>query len=269
MKYIQNDLKDSLLSKEALLELQSILTKWVLEEKDKIWRFRKDSDEIVIQNHTWKIYHTPPKQEFLMQELDKFIDYANDKEDNNTFTHPFIKACVLHFWIWYLHPFCDWNWRTARAIFYWYLLKKWYWGFSYIPLSKIINDSRIQYENAYLYSEQDDYDLTYFIVYLANSTNRAIKEFSKYIERKIEKQKNFKNIDWFNERQSKLIKYFLTYKDWFVNNFTHKNYYGIAINTAKSDLEWLFEKWFLEKKKIWKFVNYYPTENLYKNFKEY
>ena len=125
-----------------------------------------------------------------MQELDKFIDYANDKEYNNTFTHPFIKACVLHFWIWYLHPFCDWNWRTARAIFYWYLLKKWYWGFSYISLSKIINDSRIQYENAYLYSEQDDYDLTYFIVYLANSTNRAIKEFSKYIERKIEKQKN-------------------------------------------------------------------------------
>ena len=257
MVYINNDLIKEKLSAENLLKLQSILTKDILEE-EKIWRFRTDEDEIVIQdNITWEIYHRTPNQNFLMQEIEKFFIYANDEEKTNSFTHPFIKACILHFWIWYLHPFCDGNWRTARAIFYWYLLKKWYWGFSYIPLSRIIKETKNKYENAYLYSEQDNFDLSYFIVYITNITKQAIEEFKNYISKKIEKQKNIDYIDWLNERQNRLLNWFKEFKYKFVNNSTHKNYYWISINTAKSDLEDLVKKWFLEKKKEWKFVNYY------------
>lgn len=257
MVYINNDLIKEKLSAENLLKLQSILTKDILEE-EKIWRFRTDEDEIVIQdNITWEIYHRTPNQNFLMQEIEKFFIYANDEEKTNSFTHPFIKACILHFWIWYLHPFYDGNWRTARAIFYWYLLKKWYWGFSYIPLSRIIKETKNKYENAYLYSEQDNFDLSYFIVYITNITKQAIEEFKNYISKKIEKQKNIDYIDWLNERQNRLLNWFKEFKYKFVNNSTHKNYYWISINTAKSDLEDLVKKWFLEKKKEWKFVNYY------------
>ena len=257
MVYINNDLIKEKLSAENLLKLKSILTKDILEE-EKIWRFRTDEDEIVIQdNITWEIYHRTPNQNFLMQEIEKFFIYANDEEKTNSFTHPFIKACILHFWIWYLHPFCDGNWRTARAIFYWYLLKKWYWGFSYIPLSRIIKETKNKYENAYLYSEQDNFDLSYFIVYITNITKQAIEEFKNYISKKIEKQKNIDYIDWLNERQNRLLNWFKEFKYKFVNNSTHKNYYWISINTAKSDLEDLVKKWFLEKKKEWKFVNYY------------
>ena len=252
------------LSLENLIELQSILTKWTLEKKDQEWRLRNNNDKIIIQNSEWtKILHTPPEEKILKKELKKLLDYANDKD--KTFTHPFIKAILLHFWIWYLHPFCDWNWRTARIIFYWYLLKKWYWGFSYIPISKLIKESRIQYKNAYLYSEQDGNDLTYFLVYIASKTKLAFNEFEKYTKKIKKKQKNIfveLNYLWFNDRQNKLIAYFLENPKDYTNNSIHKNYYQISTNTSKNDLEKLLEKWFLTKEKQWKYVNYFPVSNL-------
>lgn len=265
MNFIKtDDFLSQKISLSLLLELQSILTKDTLEKKEQEWRFRKDSDEIVIQNSQWtKIYHVPPNENILEKELNNFLIYANDEDWK--FTHPFIKATILHFWIWYLHPFCDWNWRTARAIFYWYLLKKWYWGFSYIPISSIIKNSKTSYKDAYIYSEQDNNDLTYFLVYIANKTKLAFVEFEKYVTEKRKNQKEiFNELSYLllNDRQNKLLSYFLENPKSYTNNSIHKNYYGIAIDTAKRDLEELIKKWFLKKEKQWKYVNYYPLENL-------
>jgi Fic family protein len=252
------------LTLEWLLELQSILTKDTLEYKNQEARFRKDSDEIVVQNAEWtKTYHIPPEEKVLKEELKNLLKYANDED--KWFTHPFVKAVILHFWIWYLHPFCDWNGRTARTLFYWYLLKKWYWGFSYIPISKVIKQSKKQYSDAYIYTEQDNNDLTYFLVYIANKTKQAFLEFEKYVDEKRNKQKTIfweLNHLFLNDRQNKLLAYFLENTKGYTNNSIHKNYYWIAINTAKTDLELLFYKWFLKKEKQWKYVNYYPVEDL-------
>lgn len=193
------------------------------------------------------------------------LEYANDKDW--VFTHPFIKAVILHFWIGYLHPFCDWNWRTARTLFYWYLLKKWYWGFSYIPISTVIKETKNQYEKSYIYSEQDNNDLTYFLVYIANKTNLAFIQFQEYVEQKKQRHKTiFSELNhlWLNERQNKLLAYFLENSKNYTNNAIHKNYYWIAIDTAKRDLEGLLHKWFLKKEKQWKYVNYFPVDNLQK-----
>lgn len=124
MSYIQTELKDEKLSKESLIYLQSMLTIDTLENPLEVGRFRQDSDEIVVQDRgTGILYHIPPTAEVLNTEIDALVRYAND-EDDSGFTHPFIKAVILHFWIGLLHPFCDGNGRTARAIFYWYLLSK-------------------------------------------------------------------------------------------------------------------------------------------------
>lgn len=255
------------ISKDFLLELQTILTAWVIENPDFTWRFRKDTDEIIVWSET-EIFHIPPRQEFLMQEIESFIKYANDEEENTSFTHPFIKACILHFWIWYLHPFWDWNWRTARAIFYWYLLKKWYWGFSYIPVSNIIKNSKTQYKNAYLYSEQDNFDLTYFIVYLANCTEKATKEYKEKLLNKKEELNSY-NLNHLNlnERQEKLLIHFLQKPDTYVTRASHIAYYWISWVTAWNDLKYLVKKWFLESKKVWLNVRYFPVKDFEEKIK--
>lgn len=265
MNYIKDELSREKLTRENLIYLQSVLTSDTLETPGEVWRLRKDEDEIVVQDRqTGDIYHIPPKEDRLNADMDSFIKYAND-EDSSWFTHPFIKATVLHFWIWFMHPFCDGNGRTARAIFYWYLLKKGYWGFSYIPISQMIKNSKKQYLDAYLYSEQDKSDLTYFLVYIANKTNQAFEEFKRYVNEKKSQQK------WlaselahlgFNDRQNKLIGYFLGEPKGYTNNSIHKNYYNVSMNTARTDLNELYSAGFLRRQKQWLYVNYFPVDNL-------
>jgi Fic family protein len=86
--------------------------------------------------------------------------------------HPVLKAVLLHFWLAYLHPFCDGNGRTARALFYW------------SSLSRVILRWRAQYERAFLYSEVDDADATYFAVFHLQAIENALGEFWEYVERK-------------------------------------------------------------------------------------
>ena len=79
--------------------------------------------ELSVHEKQKYIYHIPPKENFLKEQMVDFIKYANDEGDEG-FMHPILKAILIHFWIGYLHPFYDGNGRIARALFYWYLLKK-------------------------------------------------------------------------------------------------------------------------------------------------
>lgn len=109
MQLVNNEMKNQELTLELLIELQALLTKETLENPDYVGRLRKDGDEINVTNASGtKVYHIPPNEDILKKELENLIDFANDKGDY-IFTHPFIKAVMLHFWIGYLHPFCDGN----------------------------------------------------------------------------------------------------------------------------------------------------------------
>jgi hypothetical protein len=103
------------------------------------------------------------------------------------------------------------------------------------------------------------------LVYIANKTKQAFWEFEKYIDKKRQEQKSvIKYVSHLglNDRQTKLLSYFLKNPNNYTNNSIHKNYNWIAVNTSKSDLEDLFSRWFLVKKKQWKYVNYFPVINL-------
>jgi len=265
--------KDELVKKEKidesdLLYLQEILTKWVIENKWEIWRFRDindDNKDPIVVKFKWKIAHEPMKSEKMRVELKRLIDFMNDEGDFNTFVHPVIKAIVIHFWIWYLHPFCDWNGRTARALFYWYLLKNDYFWFSFIPLSSIIKKSKIEYAKSYIYSEQDDRDLWYFINYNLRKIKIALDAFQSDLKNRFKDNhsnlKDLRHLD-LNDRQKKLLKYFLENKDSFTNSLIHKNYYNISKPTAVSDLNILRKKWLIYSTKSWRNISYFPVENL-------
>jgi len=45
-----------------------------------------------------------------------------------------------------------------------------------------------------------------------------------------------------NDRQCKLLGYFVENPKGYTNNSIHKNYYRISINTSKADLEGLYEQ---------------------------
>ncbi len=86
----------------------------------------------------------PPPAAELTERLQALCDFANASNDDDrlhgNFLHPAVRAIAIaiHFQIGYDHPFCDGNGRTARALFYWSMLKSGYWLTQYISISSIL-----------------------------------------------------------------------------------------------------------------------------------
>ncbi len=264
MTQIEDQLRNENLSMASLLGLHRTLTKNTIDQED-IGRLRNNSDEIAVWDSARSvIYHIPPSEKFLKQEIKSFIDYANDVSETSQFIHPLIKAILLHFWIGYLHPFTDGNGRLARAISYWYLLKKQYWEISCLPLSRVIKRSPAQYRDAYVYSEQDDNDLTYFIDYNIRKISQAKKEFESYVKKKQSENRRMattaRSTYNLNDRQILLLRYLHKNPEATTTINTHSNINGISRVTARKDLEELEQKGFLVSQKIGKERPFSATE---------
>jgi len=256
--------KDMDLTEQMLLDLQKTITDQTIDEPTSVGRFRNDEDQIVVSDPiTGEIAHIPFKREKMLSELKRLIDYANKPEDDDDFTHPVVKATILHFWFAYLHPFVDGNGRSSRALFYWYLLKNNYWLIEYISVSRTIKQSRKAYDNAFLYSENDDNDLTYFLLYNAEIFKKSILQFLEYFAEKMkevdESKKTTSLLGIFNSRQVMLLKYFLSHIDEYTDVITHQNKHGISRPSAYNDLSFLVGKGYLAKTRKGKRLVYMPN----------
>jgi len=241
------DWKDSDLSVDMLLDIQKTVTEGTLDDEKDSGRLRIDSDEIKVMNPvTGEVAFTPPSEEMMRSELQRLITYANTLEAHDEFIHSVVKACVLHFWLAYLHPFVDGNGRTARAIFYWFMLKRNYLAFQYLSVSRAIKKSKAQYDAVFVYTEKDDNDLSYFLAYNLRIVVRSINEFIQYYNDKTAKDTVLARIanklGDFNERQIALLHYLNTHKDQRVDLKTHQAKYRIVYETARRDLFALVKK---------------------------
>ncbi len=267
MKAIEDEYKDSEMNMDLLLEFHGLITKDTLDSEGEKPRIRNAKEPIcVVDRLTGVVYHEAPSSKFVDEELQKLIKFANDELKSPTFIHPIIKAIMLHFWIGYLHPFTDGNGRLARLLFYWYLMKKGYWVFAYLPISKTIKKSPIQYSTAYVLSEQDDNDLTYFIDYNIKKIKLALQEFNEYLARQTKNNVQMKdecekkyNL---NTRQIQLLQYLQGDQNERTSLTAHMNVNQITKMTASKDLKDLLKKGFLDRERQGKYVFYYPTEKV-------
>ncbi len=269
MQALESDYKSKDISISGIFELHAILTKDILPIEEQ-GTFRTDEDKIVVDDKdTGYIYHIAPKIDFVQKQLKILVAFANDETSEN-FIHPLVKAIMLHFWIGYLHPFTDGNGRLARLIFYWYLLKNNYWAFSYLPISKVIKKSAIAYGQAYLYTEQDDFDITYFIDYNIKKIKIAIDDFETYLKEKASENaqmnKLSKSSHNFNERQIQLLQYLSLKTDESTTVKSHMTIHRITKATAIKDLKKLESENFLKTERRGKYVYYSGTNNILRLF---
>ncbi len=191
--------KDEELSIEFILELHQVATRDAIENQAVSGELRKDNNIFVSDLYNENTFH-PPDWETIRDRLAKLCDFANrdsNQNDYSNFIHPIIKAIILHFMVAYIHPFGDGNGRTARAIFYWSILKSGYWLFEYISISKLIQEKRSNYDNSFIYVETDNFDITYFLYNQVDTIFKAVKSLYEYIDRK--KRDFYEFRDWIDK----------------------------------------------------------------------
>ncbi len=230
------------------LTIEQILDIHTMLEPDA--RLRTDTDNIRVEDRsTHEVLHVPPAASSIRTSLDTLCEYANapDKEHLDTFVHPVIKAIVVHFWIGYLHPFTDGNGRTARALFYWCMLNQGYWIAEFLSISRIMKAAPAQYATAYLYTESDDNDLTYFIDYHLRVVMRARHDLEAYLLKKqaeIDYAKSLAQIALtdLNHRQLALLHNAISGKETIYTFRAHMVSHNVVYETARRDIQDLANK---------------------------
>lgn len=240
--------KKMALTPDALLEIHAMLTHNTMQDPRDSGNFRTTDDISVY--YDGEIVHQPPLASLLPERIKALCAFANSDTDH-PWIHPVIKAIILHFWIGYDHPFVDGNGRTARAVFYWYLLSKGYWLFEYLSVSRYFLRSPAQYTRAYVYTEIDENDLTYFITYNLRVIQRALQDLRTYLDSKqkelAEASALLRRYPGLNFRQRNVVAHALRHPYAEYTVMGHKNLNNIAYETARKDLLGLAKRGLLKK----------------------
>lgn len=255
LQYVRQHKTDELTT-SRVLELQTILTEGTLDDVDAAGRFRRDDENIVIEDEVGTILHRPPAADELPSRLARICDFANG-DPAEEFMHPVVRAILVHFGLAYDHPFVDGNGRTARALFYWVMAREGYWLCEYVSISRILKKARAQYARSFLYTETDDNDATYFILYQLAVLTRAIDSLHAYLERKASEIREADDLvrrsralyAELNARQLDLLTHALKHAGAEYTIESHRRAHEIAYATARSDLLALASRELLEKRK--------------------
>lgn len=201
------------------------------------------------------LLHRPPPAEQLPERMQQMCAFANGLETEG-FIHPVVRAIIVHFWLAYDHPFVDGNGRTARALFYRSMLHEGYWLTQYLSISSILKKAPAQYAKSYLYSETDDNDITYFVVYQLEVIKRAIDSLHDYLRRKIEETRGIEALingsPHLNHRQIAMVGEALRDPGEPFTITAQQRRHGVTYQSARTDLLGLESLGLLTKQKIGK-----------------
>ena len=238
------DNKNNRLTPEMLLEMHVLITKNTLEDPENEGRFRQDDTVDVIDSITHETVHTPPTHTDIPGFVSDLCAFFNGEDNHREFIHPIIKGIMIHFLLAYVHPFADGNGRTARALFYFYMLKAGYWITEYLSISRIIYKTKKSYEKSFLRTEADENDAGYFIAFNLRILELAFSEFRSYVQRKNNHDKTTLRMvvnNGLNERQAKIISMVKENPQRILTVKELQNIFGVSHVTVTKDMDALLK----------------------------
>lgn len=149
-------------NKENLFKLYQILSSSCLPEDRKL----KDGayyrhDEVFIDKFEGADYH------IIDDCMDSLFAFANDP--SNIKKYGILLPYICHYYILYIHPYFDYNGRTARMVSFWL---NYIYDIAGAPLfmSEAINENKGDYYRAITNTRNTNNDLTYFLGYILETS---------------------------------------------------------------------------------------------------
>ena len=239
--------KDEPLTEEELLYIHKLMTEKMLDNPDDAGRFRTNDNVVVADMVEGDVVYTPPTYEDIPEFVADLCDFFNN-DNPRTFIHPIIKGIIIHFMLAYMHPFVDGNGRTARALFYWYMLKENYKLTEYMSISRVIAKSKTSYEKSFCYTENDDNDMGYFVAYNLKALEISFQQLRDYIQRKQREKKAanaFMLAGNINQRQALVLQRLAEEPDTIFTVKDVQELFSVSSMTARKDLADLVQQGYL------------------------
>jgi Fic family protein len=269
MEHIRS-LRNEEITPERILELHRTLTLDTLDDPADAGRLRTADDVNVVDNRDGKLLHQPPSYQELPLRLARLCAFANADAGASPFVHPVVRAILLHFMMGYDHPFADGNGRTARAVFYWSMARSGYGLMAFLSISQFLRKAPRQYVQAYLHTETDRNDTTYFVLHQLDIIRRAVADLHDYLTRKNQEQRDGERLlvkvgqlhTSLNQRQLALLMHALKHPGEIYRVAKHQRVHNVVYQTARADLLGLNEFGLLQKAKQGNAFVFYAIENL-------
>lgn len=239
--------KDEPLTEELLLTIHRLMTEKTLDNPEDAGRFRTNDKVVVADMVEGDIIYTPPSFQEIPEFVESLCDFFNN-DNPRTFIHPIIRGIIVHFMLAFMHPFVDGNGRTARALFYWYMLKEGYKLTEYMSISRVIAKSKSNYEKAFRYVENDGNDMGYFVAYNLKALEISFQQLRDYIQRKQREKSaasSFMMAGNINQRQALVLQRLKEEPDTIFTVKDVQELFSISSMTARKDLSDLVHQGYL------------------------
>ncbi len=257
--------RDDELTPELVYELHRVVIEGTLDDPSQAGRPQQPGeDRVRVYDQFGEVLHEPPAAEHLPERMTALCRFANG-ENAGGFIHPVTRAILVHFWLSYDHPFTDGNGRTARILFYWAMLHQGYWLCEFLSVSSILRKAPARYGRSFLYSETDDLDASYFVLFNLKVICRSIKLLFDYLGRKsheIAQTERLLERSTLNHRQIALVSHALRHPDASYTIQSHGVTHRVVNQTARTDLLGLEESGFLRRSRRGRALVFYPVGSL-------
>lgn len=239
--------KDEPLTEELLLTIHRLMTEKTLDNPEDAGRFRTNDKVVVADMVEGDIIYTPPSFQEIPEFVESLCDFFNN-DNPRTFIHPIIRGIIVHFMLAFMHPFVDGNGRTARALFYWYMLKEGYKLTEYMSISRVIAKSKSNYEKAFRYVENDGNDMGYFVAYNLGALEISFQQLRDYIQRKQREKSaasSFMMAGNINQRQALVLQRLKEEPETIFTVKDVQELFSISSMTARKDLSDLVKQGYM------------------------
>ncbi|BDD07540.1 Fic family protein [Aureibacter tunicatorum] len=157
-----------------------------------------------IRTSSGKVIYLAPPVDTINTHMNKFLAWLNDE----TGTHPFVKAGIAHLWFELIHPFADGNGRIGRSIIDYILKNELASSVKTVAISNYIVNFKNKYYSALGQNSKGHMDVTEYLIWFIQTIDSALKLSITYLDGNIQKDEFWRqNAQMqFNKRQLKVLK---------------------------------------------------------------